>query len=231
MSPFLLRLYLITITNESTFEKSIQTVAYPAVGQEEFICTVTDENDNTSTISFKVTTILTDPGISVYTGISLGSWNSTTNSSFASITGQTYGIAEAAADSIQSKIDWVYFNGTSYGNTLMSPSDTLVENVYPSIENWTVRNQTRFTKTTYGPDIFDIIENDNQLIVFINTGNLNFVYDFYSELLSNPGGFAVNDVLAFETHTGKYGFIKITAVNPGTSNDLSTITYDLKVMK
>ncbi|MCD4682796.1 MAG: hypothetical protein K8R86_05905 [Bacteroidales bacterium] len=219
--------------NSSNFTYEKITATNPNVGMEDFNCTVTDKNDKTTTISFTITTVLVDPGINVYTGISLGSYDSPTNSSFASITGETYSIADAGIDSIQSKIDWVYFDGASWGHTLMSPSDTIVETVYPTIGDWDAnnRNQTRFAKTDYTPDDYNFIENDNQLVVMINNANLNFVDDFFSELQSNPGGFAVGDIIAFETHIGLYGFIKVTAVDPGANNGLSTITYDLKVVK
>ncbi len=217
--------------NSSNYTFDTVVAAYPSEGMEEFICTVTDKNDKTSTISFTITTVLEDPGINIFNGIELGSWNSTTNSSFGSITGETYSIADATSDSIQSKIDWVYFNGASWGHTLMSPSDTIAEDVYPTIAGWNVKNQTRFAKTNYGPDVFNTIENDNQLVVYINTAGLNFVYDYFSELNSNPGGFAVNDVIAFETHVGLYGMILVTEVNQNAGNDMSTIKYNVKVVK
>lgn len=217
--------------SSSNYTYDSVVAAYPYEGMEEFICTVTDKNDKTSTISFTITTVMEDPGINVFNNIELGSWNSTTNSSFGSITGETYSITEAAADSIQSNIDWVYFNGATWGHTLMSPSDTITEDIYPTIADWTVRNQTRFAKTPYDQAVFNIIENDNQLVVYINQANLNFIYDFYSQLNSNPGGFAVNDVIAFETHLGHYGLILVTEVNQNAGNDLSTIKYNVKVVK
>lgn len=55
--------------------------------------------------------------------------------------------------------------------------------------------------------------------------------NFYSELVSSPGGLAPNDIIAFETQAAKYGFIRIVEVNSAPQNGNSTITFDIKVAK
>lgn len=220
--------------NSSSFTIDIMTFAYPTQGSEDFECTVTDKNDLSSTISFTVTTELGDPGINVYTDVNLGSYDSQTNSSFGSITGETFSITDANADpTIQQQIDWVYFHGNSFGQTLMSTSNDDILAVYPGIGAWDEanRNTTLMGKTNLTPENYNSIENENQLVLFIQNSGVTLDQDFFSELMSTPGGFAVNDVIAFETHAGKRGLIMVTAVNPGTSNGTSTITYDIKVIK
>ncbi|MCB2219333.1 MAG: hypothetical protein KQI35_02980 [Bacteroidetes bacterium] len=216
-----------------TFTIDIQTVAYPNTpGTEVFEVTVSDKNGKTSSINFTVTTSQADPGISVFTDVELGSYTSTTNSSFASITGETFSLAEANSDpAVQAKIDWMYFHGATRGHTLMAPNNDVTIDIFPAVENWTNRNTTFFAKTTLGAGDYSAVENKNQLVLTITNQQLDFGDDFYSELVSNPGGFAVGDIIAFETLSGNYGLIKITEVNPGANNGLSTIKYDVKVEK
>ena len=220
--------------NSTSFSFDTTLATHPNEGSENFICTVTDDNGLSSSVNFTITTVAGDPGIFVYTNINLGSFDSNTNSSFASVTGQTYSQAEALSDTlIQQKIDWCYFDGDTYGHTLMSPANDEIINVYDSIASWDYRNNTKFEKTNYTANQYDGINNSSQLVLYIQNANpeLTFPLNFFSELLSNPGGFDEGDVIAFELYTGKWGFIKVTDVNPGATNGDSTITYDVKVMK
>ncbi len=216
-----------------SFTIDIQTVAYPNTpGSEVFEVTATDRNGKSSSISFTVTTTLADPGINEFLDVSLGSYNSNTNSSFASITGQTFSLPEANADeSIQAKIDWVYYDGATGGHTLMSPANTSIEAIYPSIADWANRNTTYMVKTNLTTNDYEAVENKTQLVVVISNQGLTFNKDFYSENVSSPGGFAVGDIFACETSEGKFALIKVTEVNEGANNGLSTIKYDIKVEK
>ncbi|GAB4312949.1 MAG: hypothetical protein Kow00127_03700 [Bacteroidales bacterium] len=222
-----------TAISSPSFTIDIQTVAYPNTpGTEVFTVTATDRNDKATSISFTVTTIQADPGINVYTGVSLGSYQSSTNSSFASITGETFSLSEANNDpAVQAKIDWMYFHGASLGHTLMSPANETAADVFPSVAGWTNKNTTFFAKTTLTMNEWNAVENKNQLILTIQNQNLDLSNDFYSEVTSNPGGFAVNDIIAFETSSGMYGLLLIKEVNPGATNGESTIVYDVKVEK
>ncbi|MCD4696863.1 MAG: hypothetical protein K8S16_11555 [Bacteroidales bacterium] len=217
----------------STYTVDIETIAYPNTpGSEVFTITVYDKNSLSTSASFTITTVAGDPGIVEYTDISLGSYTSATNSSFASITGETFNLTDAEDPAVQSKIDWVYFHGATNGHTLMSPENTDLYAVYPQIESWTNKNTTLFGKTTsIDENAYNAVTDKNILILTIQNDGVALVDDFFSELLSNPGGFEVGDILAFETHDGNRGLILVTEVNPGTPNGNSTIKYDLKVEK
>lgn len=214
-----------------SYTLDIETVSYPNVGTEVFEIAVTDKNSMTTTISFTVTTTAADPGIHAYTNIELGSYQSSTNSSFASITGETFSMQEAEDPAVQSKISWIYFHGNANGHTIMSPVNAIIEQVYPDVANWTNRNTTLMSKTGLTTEAYDLIENKNQLIITIINSGAVLSDDYHSELLSNPGGFAVGDIIAFETEDGHQGLMKLTAVNPGASIGESTIEYDVKVEK
>lgn len=206
------------------------TVSYPIQGTELFEITVFDKNGLSSTISFTVTTTAPSAGISIYDGVELGSYTSTANSSFASITGETFSLAEAEEPDVQSKISWIYFHGVTNGHTFMSPANEDIEQIYPGVAGWENRNTTLFKKTTLSTEQYDIIENKNQLIISISTGGASDMSDdFFSELSSNPGGFAPGDVIAFEAKDGKLGLLKLLLVNEGATNGDSWIKYDVKV--
>ena len=55
--------------------------------------------------------------------------------------------------------------------------------------------------------------------------------DFVSELQTNPAGFEVDDIFAFETGGGNQGLIRIMEVNEGSSVGESTIKYNVKIEK
>jgi hypothetical protein len=218
--------------SQMSFELDVVTWAYPAVGQEVFTCTVWDKNDFSASVEFTVTTVASDPEMSTFTNIVLGSYDpAAPNSSFASVTGETFSIIDAAANS--DKIDWIYFDGATYGNTIMAPSDDFILQVFASVENWTTRNATKFVRTNITASVFDAISEKNALIASISPYLTNLNESFISELMPSPGqGFSVGDVYGFRTAgTEHLGLIKITEVNEGATNGLSTIKYDVKVQE
>ncbi|MFU8843558.1 MAG: hypothetical protein ACNA7V_07105 [Bacteroidales bacterium] len=216
-----------------SFTIDIETIAYPNTpGVEVFEVTVTDANNKSASISFTITTTPGDPGIHVYTDIQLGSYSSPTNSSFASASGETFSLSQAnSSPEIQNKIDWVYFHGATYGHTLMSPSNNVVYDLYPSIATWTNKRTTKFAKTTLTASQYNDVASKNQLVLTIQNQGIQLTENFYSQMTSNPGGFSVNDVIAFEATGGKYGLLLVTEVNAGANNGLSTIKYNIKVVK
>lgn len=196
--------------------------AYPQPGAEVWTFTVTDDAGEQTTLSFTVTT---EPGaatIEEYDETVLGSYDSPTNSSFASIDGMTYNMADATANS--EKIDWIFFDGNTYSYTLIAPDDNLVESVYPAVGGWTTRNNTRFKVTDLNPSDFADITSATQLSVAAQGADLTRLSD--SELAN---GVNVNDVFAFVTADGKNGLIQITDITEGATNGTSTISFKVKV--
>jgi hypothetical protein len=217
-----------TVCNGTSISYDLFFQANGEVGNEDWIFTIEDKDGNSSQLSFVITTEAVPTGIVNYTDIELGSWESPTSSSFASITGETFDITEANTDeTIQEKIDFVYFDGGSYGHTVMAPDDDIVLAVYPSIENWATRNATLFARTQLNANTYDQIVNVSSLLAI--TSQLDFNASFISELLPDGDGFAVGDVFAFQTGAGLFGLMKITEVDQGATNSVSTIMYDVKV--
>ena len=216
----------------NTFITEVQIITYENPGTEVFEVTVTDRNDMSATISFSVTTFEADPGIVEHKNISLGSYSSSTNSSFASVTGETFSMTDAEDPAVQSKISWIYYHGPIRGHTIMSPGNADIEEIYEGVAEWEHKNNTLMAKTDLTIEQYELIVNKSQLILTIqNSGVSPMTENFYSELQSDPGGFEVGDIIAFETYDGHQGLIRVTEVNEDANFGDSTIKYNLKIEK
>ena len=149
----------------------------------------------------------------------LGAQGSSTGSSFASIDGTVYKIADAKANA--AKIDWLYFYGATNLATLASPNDAAAASVFNDPTNglatWSVRNNTLFKKVT-GPVDWNGIVNDSLIMIETASGVTN----------SKINSLVVNNYLSFITASGKKGMIKVEAIN---GNDSGTITISVKVQQ
>jgi hypothetical protein len=216
----------------NTFRTEVQIITYDNPGTEVFEVTVTDRNNQSATISFSVTTFEADPGIVEYENIALGSYSSSTNSSFASVTGETFSMTDAEDPAVQQKISWIYFHGVVYGHTIMSPGNAEIQDIYDGVAEWEHKNSTLMAKTSLTIEQYELIVNKNQLILTIqNSGVSPMTENFHSELQSDPGGFEVGDIIAFETYDGHQGLIRVTEVNGNANIGESTIKYNLKIEK
>lgn len=218
--------------SSKTFTLSVEGFAYPTEGTEDFTITVWDKNDKSATLGFTLTTVLGDPELLTYTDIVLGSYDATAPpSSFASVTGETFSILDAANN--PEKIDWIYFDGATYGHTIMAPDNPVVEQVFASVGGWTTRNATRFVRTNLDVPTFDVIEDKTTLIAAISPYIATLSQSYISQLMPAPGeGFDVGDIYAFKTASDEFlGLIKIKEVNQGADDGLSTIKYDVKIQE
>ena len=146
----------------------------------------------------------------------LGSYDNLTHgSSFATIDGMVYKIADATLN--QAKIDFLYWYGVSTSATLASPADNATPTVYPAVGGWTTRNDTRFTETTVTADEFDQITNDAPIIAAATGASLTKI-----------GNLSVDDVIGVMAADGRYALIKITDIEVGQAG---TITIDVKVQQ
>jgi len=217
--------------NSASITWDTVTVSYPLAGEEYWTITVTDDKGETNETGFVITTTQMDPGILIFTDRQMGSFTSTVNHAIDIEAGTTYTLTELEEPANQAKIDWVYYQEDVYGHTLMSPVNDSAASIYPEIELWTNRKTTWFAKTDMTTSTYNSIANDQQLTILINNGGYNFNNNYFSENLSNPGGIAVGDIIAFETEVGNIGLIKINTINQGATNGESTISFDVKVEK
>ena len=210
-----------TTINTASFTIDIITFAWNTPGSEDFICTVWDKGDQSSSISFTVTTEAAAPNITTYSDRVLGSYQSTTGSSFASIDGTVYTLAEAKDNA--EAIDFMYFYGDANLATLAAPDDDAAAQVYDGepngLQNWSVLNATRFKETTLNSAAFDAITSSSQLvpIAILPTAPDQ----------SRINNLSIGKVLAFETAGEIYGLIRIDAIT-GTSDGSIEITVKVQ---
>jgi len=203
----------------ASFTIDLITFAYPTPGSEDFIVTVWDKGDKSSTISFTITTTPAASNITTYMDKVLGAQESTTGSSFASSDGSVYTIADAKENSAE--IDWMYFYGATNLATLAAPDDSdaaLVFHGEPNgLENWDTKNATRFKMTTLNGADFNAINSSIQLVAAATNP------DPAETKINNlvPG-----QVLAFKTWDELYGLIRIDAVHVG---DDGSIEFTVKI--
>lgn len=148
----------------------------------------------------------------------LGSYQSATGSSFASIDGNVYTMAQAFAN--QAAIDFLYWWGATTSATIGAPDDDNANAVYTGangLPNWTTKNATRFKNTALTAAEFDAISDGAPLITNATGADQTRI-----------GSLAVGNVFAFKTVTNKDGLIKVVAINTGAAGD---ITIDVKVVE
>ena len=202
--------------NESSAYLTIEFTAAGVVGVENIQFTAIDNDGQSSATSIVITTVETPGPIDTYTMKILGSYDNLTHgSSFATIDGTVYKIADATLN--QAKIDFLYWFGASTSATLASPADDASPTVYPAVGTWTTRNDTKFQETTVTAAEFDQINNDAAIIAAA-TGA--------SE--SKIGELSVDDVLGVIAADGRFALVKVTAIEAGAAG---TITLDIKVQQ
>jgi hypothetical protein len=185
-----------------------------------FIATDKDGLEDSKTITVTVTNPVVVPTIDTYTDKILGADNNATlGSSFASVDGSVYILADAKTNS--SKVDFVYFYGATNLATLAAPSDVDgAQVVFSSITTWTTINATALESTSLTAAEFDLIDSESQITAPAGTA-------------TKVNNLAVGNVLAFKTaatsaNPSKKGLIKVTAL---TTEKTGSITITVKVQK
>jgi len=197
---------------------------------EEFTCEVSDANHMTSSISFTVYTVAADPGIIHRKNVILTSFNIDLDHFFSTSNGYAYDISDCINPNIQEIIDLAYYDNVTTGHTFMSPDVEFLHSIYPSVENWTYKNQTRFSKTEITAGAFDAIETidefNNALENAVEHFDLKFV-DQVDEGIQYGGEFAI----AFKNKNGIRGLLKVNDVQSSPNYGESIITFDMKIEK
>ena len=202
--------------NDATVSFELTIMSFPDPGVENIEFEAMDKDGQKAKITLKITTEEGTTPINTFTMKVLGSYESATGSSFASIDGNVYTMAEAFAK--QASIDFLYWWGASTSATIGAPDDDKAILVYTGVNglpNWTTKNATRFKTTLVTATEFDAID-DGQVLADKASGADQ----------TRVGTLAVDNVLAFITVTGKHGLIKVTNITTGTAGD---ITIDVKV--
>lgn len=208
-----------TTFNSNSLNVVINAVSGNLAGQENWFFEVTDKDGQSKKIGFVITTTAASGPITSYSMKIMGAQGSTTGSSFASVDGNVYSLANAKTNA--AKIDWLYFYGATNMATLASPKDTDAAEVFSDPTNglatWSVRNNTMFKKVSDAIN-WDNITTDEVIVAQTISGVTN----------TKVNNLAVNNILAFITESGKKGLIRIESIT-GTNN--GTITISVKVQQ
>lgn len=200
--------------NTASFNIDHTSFTYPNPGNEEIICTVWDQNNRISTISFTITTTPAPPNITTYEDILLGAQNSSIGISFATGNGTVYNLADAKDNA--SEIDLMYFYGATNLAILAAPDDIDAQMVYDDPTNglgtWDVLNNTRFKATTLSSGEFNMITTLTQLIAIVVIPS--------APDQTKISSLAIGQVLAFETWDGKYGILRVDNLTGATDGSI-----------
>jgi hypothetical protein len=153
-----------------------------------------------------------------------GQTNATLGSFFASDSGKVYlSGATGASAALQGRIDLVYYFGTANQATLGAPNDSLTNVAHlnnSSLSTWTVKNATKFYKSSLTATSFIGAANDS----LVKTVDAALITSSNANLLQ------VGNVVAFKTAAGKLGLIHVASIDGATGIERS-ITINVKIQK
>ena len=173
-----------------------------ATGTVKYVFTLTDKENNTKTATYTVNAASTAPEISAFSARVLGASGSNSGSYLNATEGYVYTQGDATAN--DTKIDLVYKWVTDAG--LYSPNHADVS---------TVLTNSTVIGIYAGTTAFDNIDKEEIATLAVPTGN-------------DAKTLAVGNILVFKTADAKMGVLKVTALNNGTSGDM---TVDIKVQQ
>ena len=189
-----------------TFMRSAAQVgadlALDATGTIKYVFTLVDKENNTKVVDYTVTVASTAPEVVAFSAKVLGASGSASGSYLNATEGLVYTQGDATAN--DTKIDLVYKWTT--GADLFSPNHTDVST--------TLTNSTVIGAYT-GSSTFDNIDKTEIAALTTPTG-------------TDAKTLAVGNILVFKTNDAKMGVLKVTALNNGTTGDM---TVDIKVQQ
>ncbi len=195
------------------FSKTFSPTDFVTATKYEYVFNVTDKDGQSYSITYTVTQSTGQQAGAINTyPITLGSYNATTGSSFASSNGQVYTWSDATANS--QLIDFVYYYGATNNASIAAPDDSDAGIVF-DFSNWATKNATRFGLVT-GVTFADI------------TDDTEIVANESAATTSTVTGLAVGNIVEFKTAAGKYGMFVVSAINGTTSSGTIDITVKVQ---
>lgn len=204
-----------TLDKLTSLDIDLKFFAQKTVGSEKINIEITDKKGETAT---KTVTITTEAGaieLKEFETVLLGAQNNTSNGSAASLTsGKVYKISGDDAKNNSANVDIVYYVGARQ-EALYSPSNADIQKVTSyAISSWATKNATKIKTTAKTASDFSALKTDKDLSAWdAAAGDVEGTLD-------------QDDVLVFETQSGKKGAIKIVEVVSGASGK---ITLQIKV--
>lgn len=205
--------------NQTNFTLDIETFANAQPGVETYVFTIKDKDGQMSNLTLLITTTEEFGEINIFSMTILGAQGSSTGSSFASIDGSVYKLADAKTNA--TKVDWLYYYGATDFATIAAPNDAhaalIFNNATNGLQSWATLNPTLFKLVTDAID-FNAITND---AVIVNQTASGVDQTRITNLQAGK-------LIAFITHSGKKGILKIESIT-GTTDGSMTMT--VKVQK
>ncbi len=213
----------LTFTMDKTF------FAASSASTEDWTFTISDVNENSSSLNFRIETIDPPDELNTYDNIEFGPYGDTLPNFFSSVNGLVYSFAEIDTISITDTtiynlIDWIYYESNINGIMIISPADDYASSAYTNVALWPQRNTTFFKETTTSANDFDAIDKYDEVFDLANGANLPYLSDNPN---THNNGISEGDVFAFIAASGKMGVIKIETINSNTG----TLIIDIKVKK
>ncbi len=195
------------------FDKWFYVTDFTSATKYDYEFVVTDKDAQSYSLTYSVTmkTQAQAGQINTYT-VTLGSYNSSTGSSFASSNGTVYNWADATTNS--QLIDFVYYYGATNNATIAAPDDADAGTVF-DFSNWATKNATRFGIVT-GVTFSDITD-DTEIVANESAATASAVTTL-----------SVGNVVEFKTAAGKYGMFVVSAINGTTSSGTIDITVKVQ---
>ena len=207
----------------------------PNSGINKFEVEVTDKENQTTSSYFTFTAYTKAAGDITSYGVKImgAQFNNGLGSFLSATNGTVYSSADAKTNA--SLIDFAYcYRGVTsdvtYKAVIGAPSDDAIKTGHSGttgFSSWSTYNTTMFKVSSLSASDFDAINNDSQMTAITGLTDTH-VFDLKE-----------NDVVAFKTAAGKYGFFKVKAINVGTTlgkDDIQkyqdgSIEIDVKVQK
>jgi hypothetical protein len=188
-----------TVINVATFNTDYE-IQFASVGTAKMIFRITAQGGMTDEVELNATT--TEPpflGVEVKktTNIELGSYNDPIGSFYNTLDEMVYTISEAKLN--QEKVDFLFFKGATNLNALAAPDDDDANSIPTfQLNEWTIKNQTRFNYSNMTAAEFDEI------------GELHIFAEFdIDNALPRVSELEVGQIVMFRTVTEKLGYIKV----------------------
>ena len=210
--------YDTTLNNLTNFNVDFITKANTQAGDETFIFTIKDKSGQVNTLSIMITTTPVSNPINAFSMKILGAQGSATGSSFASIDGTVYNLADAKANS--AKVDLMYYYGATDLATIAAPDDDHALTIFTGtsgLQNWVTKNATKFKLITDAVDFAAIA--DDAVIVAQTASGVD---------QSRLPALASGKLIAFITASGKKGILKVESI---TGQDAGSMTISVKVQQ
>jgi len=203
----------------STYSETLEITAPTAPENYTYNFVVTTADNKKATLSL-VITVKKQVGnaIETYNNIILGSQTNSSKGGFFATTGQQI-YTEADAKTNSSLVDIVFLSNNDQA-IFISPSDGILKQAYPSVNSWTMINETTFQSTKLTAAEFDKITGDPEIVIAYDGA------DGFAPTVTKS--LATGTVVAFKTKANKKGLIKITNITTGING---SITFDVKVQK